>query len=265
MKKDIQHGYMHVLEEGTLFLVSGQESYAFGAGGDEAGIDSVKTELATAGSSGGLTITVDSATGIASADVIGIELDDGTLQWTTVNGAPAAGVITITAALTGAAAADNHVYAYTSRIEKPVRILRDTVRLELASGNEIPVRLVSRAEYMSLSNKSTTGKCNQIYHDRFHGNTGTVYTWPTADDVKDVLHFTYESVIQDVDAATNNPHYPIEAMDYLVKALRYELSFAYGIPQATRMELKQVADEARDDWLDWDSEDSSIFLQPDYR
>jgi len=266
IKRDMIRGlHLWAVSEGTLFLVASREAYTLGTGGDKASASYVKTELASAAASGAATVTVDSATGISSADVIGVELDDGSIHWTTVNGAPAAGVITLTAVTTGAAALDNHVYAYTTIIEKPVRILKDSIRLENADGIETPVTLLSRNEYFNLSNKATTGKASQAFYDRTYGDTGTLYVWPTADSVKDVLHFKFERTLQDMDAATDNPDYPIEATDYLVKALRYELCAAYGIQSTLRIMFKQDAEEARDEWLDWNSEDSSIFLQPNNR
>ena len=266
VKKDMTQGlHLWALTEGTLFLVDGQESYSLGVGGDPATSSYVKTELSSDGAAGSLTIDVDSITGISSGHAIGVELDDGTLHWTTVNGAPAGTTVTLTVALASVASIDNHVYAYNTIIEKPLRILKETVRIELGSGAEMPVTLVSRAEYVQLSDKSTTGKCNQVYYDPQYGALGTLYAWPTCDDVKDVLHFTFERTLQDFDAATDNPDFPIEATDYLVKGLRYELAGAYGVPGPRRQELRDEAREARDDWLDWDSENSSVFLQPDLR
>jgi len=266
VKRDMINGlHLWAISDGTLFLVDGQESYSLGVGGDEATSSYVKTELATSAGGSATSLTVDSITGISNADVIGIELDDGSLHWDVVNGAPSGTTVTITTGLASAAAVDNHVYAYTTIIEKPVRILRDTIRLENEAGNEIPIRLVSRAEYFALPNKSTSGKCNQVYYDPTYGATGTLYTWPTCDDVQNVIHFGFERSLQDFDAATDNPDYPIEATDYLVKGLRYELSSAYGKTQDNRMILKAEYEEARDDWLGFDNEESSLLIQPDLR
>jgi hypothetical protein len=54
-------------------------------------------------------LTVAAITGVASGDIIGILLDDGTTHWTTVNGAPSGSTITITAALPSDAASGNRV------------------------------------------------------------------------------------------------------------------------------------------------------------
>ena len=81
--------------------------------------------------------------------------------------------------------------------------------------------------------------------------------------MKDILHFTFERTLQDFDAAGNNPDFPIEATDYLVKGLRYELASSSGIPLQELQHLKAEAIEAKEDWMAFDSEEGSMFIQPD--
>ena len=86
--------------EASLFPSYQGYSYSIGPTGDHCSTGGYKTEIATAAASGANTITVDTDENMTDGDYIGIELDDGTLQWTTINGAPAADVVTLTAALT---------------------------------------------------------------------------------------------------------------------------------------------------------------------
>lgn len=69
----------------------------------------VDTTLSAGAASSAGSVTVTSATGIASGDVIGVLLDTGLTHWTTVNGAPAGNVVTLTAVLPGAAASGRAV------------------------------------------------------------------------------------------------------------------------------------------------------------
>lgn len=69
----------------------------------------VDTTLSSGAASSAGTVTVTSATGIASGDVIGVLLDSGLTHWTVVNGAPAGNVVTLTVALPGAAASGRAV------------------------------------------------------------------------------------------------------------------------------------------------------------
>lgn len=54
-------------------------------------------------------VTVTTVTGIASGDVVGLELDDGSTHWTTVNGSPAGSDVTLTDALPSGAASGNRI------------------------------------------------------------------------------------------------------------------------------------------------------------
>lgn len=69
------------------------------------------TALSVAAIATDITITVTSAAGMATGDLIGVLLDDGTTHWTTINGAPVANVITLTVAMPSAAAIGNNVVA----------------------------------------------------------------------------------------------------------------------------------------------------------
>jgi hypothetical protein len=64
----------------------------------------VDTTLSVAAAASATTITVASATGISSGDMIAVLLDDDTTHFTTVSGAPAGNVVTLTVAMPGAAA-----------------------------------------------------------------------------------------------------------------------------------------------------------------
>jgi len=77
-------------KEAFLFPQYNTNSYNIGPSGDNATFTGYKTEIATAASSGDSTITVDDDDDMTDGDYIGIELDDGTLQWTTIDGTPAA-------------------------------------------------------------------------------------------------------------------------------------------------------------------------------
>lgn len=78
------------------------------------------TTLTVAASKGDLTITVVSVTGIADGDSIGILLDDSTIHWTTVNGTPAALIVSLDEALSGDAASGKTVYIPGDSLSNPV-------------------------------------------------------------------------------------------------------------------------------------------------
>lgn len=248
--------HLWVQADAVLHLVEGQAQYSLGpAGKATLASDAVKTELSTAASSGASTITVDSITGIADGDNIGIELDDGTLQWTTVNGTPTGSTITLTATLTGAAATDNHVYAYTTALERPLRVI-DARRND---ETDVPVFMFSRNEYFATPNKTITGTITQVYYDPQLTN-GQLYVWPTPSTVKDRLFMTVYLPLDDFDETSNTPDFPQEWLDAIVWGLAYRLSVSYGVPMATRESIRRDAVELKAKVLMFDQEPESVYF-----
>ena len=242
--------------EATLFPSYEGMSYSIGPSGDHCSTGAYKTEIATAASSGDLTITVDSDDNITNGDYIGIELDDNTVQWTTVNGVPAANVVTLTAALTDDVAVDNHVYNYTSKIQRPTELIE--VRSVSPSNVELPLEIISRQQYMNLSVKSTKGAASQVYYDPLLTN-GKIYVWPACNDVQEYLKFTCKIQIEDFDTATNDPDFPQEWVLPLAWNLAVIVAPKFG------KKLDQVFLATAIDMLqsvkDFDHENTSIFLR----
>lgn len=251
--------------EGVLFLDADQQSYTVGPDGDQACEVSelVATNLSAAASAGATSLTVDSTAGMAEGDVIGVELSDGTRQWTTIatGGVVSSTSLTISDALTGAASNDAQVVTYTNIIERPVRL--SNVRRRDENGNEVPVELVSRQEYMEQSLKSSSGKANTVYYSRQLDN-GTLYVWPTADDVTDQLRFTYERTIHDVDTIDDALDLPQEALETIEYGVALRLAIKYGKRDRV-MILKPESEQKEAALLGFDAEDTSVFFAPDRR
>jgi hypothetical protein len=193
--------------EASLFPTYEGYSYDIGPSGGHCSTGGYKTEIATAAASGAGTITVDSDDDITDGDYIGIELDDKSVQWTTVDGVPSLDVVSFTGVLTDGAAVDNHVYNYTSKIQRPTEIIES--RKVSASGYETSISIISRDEYMRFSDKSSRGSANQIYYDPLRTN-GKMYVWPACTDVKEYIKFSCRIAIEDFDSATNDADFPQE-------------------------------------------------------
>jgi hypothetical protein len=244
-----------------VFLAEDEYSYDLGPTGDHAAESIVETEISTAGSETDTTLTVDSITGISDADNIGIELDDGSLQWTTVNGTPAASTITITAALTDDVAVDNNVYTYTTIIQRPLTITEG--RLYRDDGTETPLEIINRDEYMNLANKSSTGPANQVYYDPQLDN-GKLYVWPACSDVAEYLKLTARLPVQDMEDSDHNFDFPQEWFEAIKLNLAYKLSPEYeGLDLNNRMYMKGLADEALDLAMAFDFDYGSVHIGVD--
>jgi len=242
----------------TLFLGYQTQSYLLGPTGGHASASIVKTEMKVAGAAADGTIDVDSIAGTSNEDTVGIELDDGTMQWTTVNGAPSGDTLTLSVALTGAAAINNHVYTYTTKTQRPLSIIE--ARRVDASGNETPLFALSRIDYMALANKTTAGVVTQYYYDP-QLTDGAFYTWPTCDNVQDTLKLTIKKPIMDFDASADEGEFPTEWLDAITLNLAVRLGVKLGVKPDK--ELKELASVTKFMARTFDSEKESMYLQPE--
>ena len=244
------------LDEVALFQSDEGYTYDIYSSGTNCSNSWVKTEIATASAAADTTIVVDSITGMTTGDYVGIELDDGTLEWTTINGVPASATITLTTGITSAAGVDNHVYTYTTKCTRPIEMTE--VRLHNADGTDTPLVLISRDEYMSLSDKTTTGKANSVYCDA-RLDRMTVNIWPACDDVKDYIKATVKMPIMDVDAVANNPEFPQEWYECLATNLAIRLAPKCG--RTASQELVAIAVGSKMAAENFDREQVSTFIR----
>jgi hypothetical protein len=232
---------MWTRRRGYLFMQTGQVGYDLGPAGDECASEAyVSTTTTAAASAGATTLTVSSISGLASAMRIGVLLDSGSLQWTTINGAPSGSSVTITAALTGAAASGARVFAYTSKILRPLEIVSAVMRD--TNGDDVPFDPnLSVTEYELIPTKATEGRPSAGYFEA--GKTGaTLYLNRAPEELTDVLRFVYLSAVEDSTAVGDDVDFPAEWFRPLSAQLSLDLCLPFG-KQATP-ELKLVRDEA---------------------
>lgn len=246
------------VEEGVLFLIKDRREYILGT--DHCAVrDWGYTTLSAAASASATTLTVTATAEdlphIAAADgyFVGIELDDGTRQWTTIKGTPGATSIVLDVALTGAAASGNTVFWYATKVGKALRVMNP--RRGVYNSSEVPMRMVSRQEYADQPSKTSTGQPVLAYYDPLR-TTGRLSVWPVSDTVKNVMWFSYEPLIEDFATTGNEPDFPIEWQLALSKQLAVELAPTYNVPSQKKAELKSEATEAYDELISWNADTS---------
>lgn len=245
--------------EATVFLEKSQQSYALNAStGDNASQTVVETTLSAAEASGQTILSITSTTGMTASDNIGIELDDGTIQTTTIVSVDSATQVTVTAALTGNAASGNFVFTYTTKLARPLDII--SVRVKDKNGYETRVRRIGREDYFNQSDKASTGKIVQYYYDP-QLSTGRLYVWPVSETVSDRLKITYRRSLEDMDSGTNDFDFPQEWLDALTYNLAVRLAPAFGKQQKLQS-LAPLAERFKQDMLDWDHEKGSVTILP---
>ena len=224
--------FLWLNEELCLFQQYNTQFYTLGpTGTGNCGLlaDSFKTQLSVAAASGATTFTVDDDDDMTDGDYLGIQLDGGTIQWTTVSGTPAANVVTPAAALTGAAAIDNWVFTYTTKTSRPVKITEARVRD--TDDVDTPIDIVtSRTQFLSQTDKDSTGRVLEVHYNP-DITDGQLYTWPVCGtgDITDRIIMSIQRVIEDFDASTNNFDGPPEALAALTWGLAVEIAPEYGV------------------------------------
>lgn len=251
--------HLWAMQEATLFLTVADGQYSIGPSGDHCTNTYVQTTLSTDEATSSTSLGITSATGMSASDNIGIVLDDGTIHWTTISGAPGT-TTTIATGLASAATAGNVVFAYTSKIQRPLRI--ETAYRRDINNSDVPLHIKSRAEYAELANKTTEGKPVQLFYDP-QLTTGLLSVWPTPDLATDVIRFWYERPLQDFDVLTDNPDFPIEWGEYLIYGLAVRMAPGWGVSLPEQQMLKAYADEKLEIALGFDKENTSSFFQPD--
>lgn len=259
MVKHWQGKGLHVwtTTEATLFPQVSQVRYALAlTGADHATQSYVATATSIAAIAAATTITVDDDDGILDNDHLGITLTDGTLFWTTVNGTPALNVVTFDDALTGAVAVDAAVYAYTTKIVRPLKIVGART-YSPATAQEVPLDVMSRMDYLALPNKTATGAINQVFYDP-QLTTGYLYLWLAQTSVRDLLKFTWWRPIEDFNAAGDNADLPQEWLQALIFNLAVVMAPEFGVPTERLAATKALADEYLSDMEGFDRDGDSI-------
>ena len=248
-----------------LFMEADKIKYTLSTSGDNATISHTETAMRVAGAASATTLEVDSTTGMTAGDYIGIELDDDTMHWTTVSSVTDTDTVVITTGLASASAIDNVIYFFTNKIPKPLRINNALIHHK-SSGNDVELNIVSREEYWNLGVKTSEGIVNQIYFDPRRDDS-EVRVFPEPTSVTDYIILVCHLPFEDFDSGANTPDFPQEWLECVVWGLATRLMFKYGatVPVDRRREIKAMANEMYQKALDFDTEDTSIFLQPDRR
>ena len=252
--------HLWAYQEVELFLEKGKEKYNIGATGDNASVTTVKTTLTADAAISATSLTVDSITGISSADIILIVLDDGTLHETTVNGAPSGSTVVITTGLASAASSGKRVYAYTTKVNRPLKITQ--ARRTNSAGTDIPMTQLSRSQYFHLPNKDNEGTPIQYYYDPQLTN-GVLYIWNAPNSANDTIRFTVQRSLEDFDAITDDPDFPQEWLEALVYNLADRLTDEYGVAEALKRRIERKAIAYLNLALSFDQESASLFISPD--
>lgn len=246
-----------------LFLDKSKTSYFIGSGGDKCATAYNVTTLNAAAYINDVAISVSSTAGISNGYNIGIVQDDGSIKWTTVNGALSGSIVYLSEALTYDSASGNVVYIYdsTKAAVRPMEILNAVLRD--SSNYDIPIDIKARQDYVTITNKFTTGNPNQLYYDS-QLTLGEVHLWPVPQDSTYVLVLWVQRTLEDFNASGDTPDFPQEWYAPLMWNLAVWIAPKEHVSLETIPDIVALAESTYRDASGFDNESYMQFV-PDLR
>ena len=153
---------------------------------------------------------------------------------------------TITGGTSGASTSTTST-ASLEDAQSTVDILSGVVR---RSDSDISITRVSRDDYLTIANKSTTGRPTQFYVDR--QITPVVKVWPTPENSTDIFIYDRLVRIDDADASINTVDVPFRFYPCLTAGLAYYMALKRAPDRIQILkglyeeEFQRAADEERD-------------------
>ncbi len=239
-----------------LYLQKNSPSYNIGPSGDHCTASSVETNVDGAVDSGLSAIDVDSVTGILDGDFLGVQLDTGFFQFTTVSGTPAGSTITLADALTSGVDDNAFVFAYTDKVARPLAI--ESVRLVQDDDSELQLVIDSRDRYLAVNDKDEGGLPNFVYYDPQLVN-GVLYVWQPTSDVTQRLKFSIKQPIEVFTTGSDSADFPQEWFNAIKYSLADYMGPDYPTVEERRYAIVQAkAVEYRDKMFGSDTEPTPI-------
>jgi len=206
----------------------------------------VGTITMTVAASGSFTIgeTITGGTSTATASVITkpsattmtITVPVGTFSAAeTITGSSSAATTTVSAAVS------------LEDVQSTIDILSAVVR---RSSDDISINRISRDDYLSIPNKTTTGRPNQYYMDRLI--TPVFKLWPSPENSTDQVIYDRLVRIDDADVSVNTLEIPFRFYPCLAAGLAYYISLKRAPDRAQLLkglyeeEFNRAAEEDRD-------------------
>lgn len=217
----------------ALFLEYGQQEYLVGPASTDSRcattwghttIDVVEAASQTVIS---VAATTDSTTNprssvtMTASDIIGIQMDDGTMHWSTIASISAGDTVTIDDATADTAAVGNHVYWFTSRAQR-FPLIDSALLRDADNDNDFPLTILRTAEEydQGIPDKYSDGTPTACLIEPLRLNTRVLFdTQPN-----DMSYFVLMTVMypaEDYDATTDDIAFPQE----WYAALSWELAF----------------------------------------
>lgn len=234
----------------VLFLAKGQHIYTVGPNSSDSRCTTQygRTTLSADEAASQTTISITSNTDtttypgttvtMTASDIVGIELNAGTIHWSTISGTPSS-TMDIASGLASAASSGRYVWWFTSRAQRFPVIEAAVLRDKNLQDIPIPVYSDVRAYAHGVLDKYGDGDPTAILVEPLRLNTRiTLDRQPT--DVTKQLVLTVMYPQEDYDAVANDVAFPQEYFSALSWELAFRSASAFGVVWTPQMESNRV-------------------------
>ena len=155
---------------------------------------------------------------------------------------------------------------YSISNPKPLKVLQ-AWNHNTTSNVDVPMRIITQAEYNILGNKTSSGNPIQVYYDPRRSN-GEIHLFPvpsTTEQSANTIHYVCQITFEDFNSATDEPDFPQEWYDAITYGLATRLAPEYGVPIADRKTLWQEMSIIKQEALNFGLEEGSLYFQVDRR
>jgi len=260
MLKAFQADGLHLFAQrnATVFMEKDKTQYKLGPSGDNATESFSSTAIRIAAASTNTAIEVDTTVGMTASDYIGIEIDDGTMHWTTIASVTDSDTVVLTAGVDGLVSVDNVVYWYTNKIQRPLNIIHSSYHF---NGNDTRMYEIAKSEYLNISDKNTETHPTEYYFDKQLTNA-ELNVFGEPNNVTGYIKISAQFPFDDMDSATDTLAFPSEWIECIHLGLSYRLATAYRPKDPKTIILKSDSEQALERVKGFDEERSDINIQP---
>lgn len=247
--------------EALLPLNPSQTEYTLGVGGDHCFTNYVYATASSAIAIAAIVIPCSTTSGMTVGDFVGIELSTNVRQWSTISSISAGVSITIAAPLNAAVDSGATIYTYTTKIDRPVRVLSARGAHEQV-GSEQDLRAETRESYYKIVNKTDLSSDVNAWYYSPQLTTGKFLVWQAPRNCDQIIRFTFvkpQYVNQD---QSENVLIPAEWFLAFKWAVAYELGVTYAIDPNRLISIAQKAQDSLSIAMSNDEEYDSINFQP---
>jgi len=253
----------------TLFLEIGRQSYLVGPAATDArcGANVGRTTISANEAAGqtviSITSNIDNETHqgstvtMTNGDIVGISLDNGTIDWTTISGTPSSSSMTISVALTNASAAGKYIWWFSGRAQRFPLI--EYAVLRNSSRSDTPLDIYTQVQqYEAQASKFGDGDPTCILVEPLRLNTRITLNFQP-DDISKQIYMTVLYPAEDYDATSDDIAFPQEYF----RLLSWELALALS-PSVGRwtQQMQTNLNDARMRAKSLNPEKSIMYFQP---